>query len=130
MVPVVVMRPRVVLVLAAIVGLVVVVWTLLAPSGMAKLDRLRTEEQRLADEVAQKKAENARLVDDIQKLQGDTDASRLSIEKRARDELGYVAPGEVVLQVPVSAASPPATASSPPTSTSPAASPTPTPEHP
>jgi cell division protein FtsB len=103
MVALVVMRPRVVLVTAAVVGVLVVTWALLSPSGMAKLDRLLAEEKRLADDVAQKKAENARLVGDVQRLQGDTEAARLSLEKRARDELGYVTPGEVVLQVPLPA---------------------------
>lgn len=101
------MRPRVVLVTAAAVGVLVVAWAFFSPSGMATLDRLRAEERKLSDDVAQKKAENARLVGDIRQLHGDTEASRLSLEKRARDELGYVAPGEVVLQVPLAAPTPP-----------------------
>ena len=101
------MRPRVVLVTAAAVGVLVVAWAFFSPSGMATLDRLRAEERKLSDDVAQKKAENARLVGDIRQLHGDTEASRLSLEKRARDELGYVAPGEVVLQVTLAAPTPP-----------------------
>ena len=94
------MRPRVVLAAAVVVAAFVVGYAFFAPSGMETLQRLQAEEKKLSDDVAQKKAENARLVGDVQLLKGDTEASRLSLEKRARDELGYVAPGEVVVHVP------------------------------
>jgi cell division protein FtsB len=102
------MRPRVVLVVAVVVAVLFVGYAFFAPSGMATLSRLQAEEKKLSDDVAQKKAENARLVEEVQTLKGDTEASRLSLEKRAREELGYVAPGEIVLQVPDGALPPPA----------------------
>jgi cell division protein FtsB len=117
------MRPRVVLVAAVVVAALVVGYAFFAPSGMPTLSRLQTEEKKLSDDVAQKKAENARLVGDVQQLQGDTAASKLSLEKRARDELGYVAPGEVIVQVPDSATkhvAPPPAATPTNTTTAPA----------
>lgn len=114
------MRPRVVLVVAVVVATLVVGYAFFAPSGMPTLQRLQAEEKKLSDDVTQKKAENARLVGDVQLLQGDSEASKLSLEKRARDELGYVAPGEVVVQVPDTATKHGAPA---PTSTSTTASP-------
>jgi cell division protein FtsB len=109
------MRPRVVLVVAVAVAVVVIGYTYLAPAGMPTLQRLQAEEKKLSDDVTQKKAENARLVGDVQLLTGDTEASKLSLEKRARDELGYVAPGEVVVQVPgaASAVAAPSAAAAP-----------------
>jgi cell division protein FtsB len=98
------MRPKHILLASAGVAVVVVAWVAFSPSGLAKLDRLRTEEHELATAVAQKKSENAHLVHDIKLLQGDSEASRLSLEKRAREELGYTGAGEVVLQVPLGAA--------------------------
>jgi cell division protein FtsB len=101
------MRPGVVLAACIAVAGAVVAYALLAPSGLPTLRRLQAEERKLADDVAQKKAENARLVGDVQLLKGDTEASKLSLEKRAREELGYIAPDEVVLHVPDSRPPPP-----------------------
>ncbi len=100
------MRPQVVVVVAVVVAALIVGYAYVAPSGMATLTRLQAEEKKLADDVAQKKAENARLVGDVQLLKGDSEASKQALEKRAREELGYVAPGEVVVQVPDAALPP------------------------
>jgi cell division protein FtsB len=98
------MRAPVVLAVAAAIAVVVVGIGLFSPSGLARLERLRSEEEALQAEVARRTTENERLTEEIALLRGDTEAGRNAIEKRAREELGFVGAGEVVLTVPVDGA--------------------------
>lgn len=95
------MRPRVVLVVAAAACVLVGAVAVFSPSGLARLRRLDDEETALRADVERRTRENEKLVDEIQLLRGDTAASNNVLEKRAREELGYVRPGEVLLNVPV-----------------------------
>ena len=88
-----------VLVVAAAICVVIGAVALFSPSGLARLERLRDEEQGLSADVERRTRENERLADDIRLLRGDTPASKNALEKRAREELGYVGAGEVVLTV-------------------------------
>lgn len=98
------MRPPVVLAVAAAIAVVVIGIGLFSPSGLARLGRLRTEEEALQAEVARRTTENERLAEEIALLRGDTEAGRNAIEKKAREELGFIGAGEVVLTVPVDGA--------------------------
>jgi cell division protein FtsB len=98
------MRAHVVLAIAAAIAVVVVGIGLFSPSGLARLERLRSEEASLKAEVARRTTENERLTQEIALLRGDTEAGRHTIEKRAREELGFVGTGEVLLTVPVDGA--------------------------
>jgi cell division protein FtsB len=93
------MRAVAVLVCGAGVVVVVAAVGLFSPSGFSKLSRLQEEERVLSGQAAQKRAENTRMVEETQLLRGDTEASRLVLEKKAREDLGYIAPGEVVVNL-------------------------------
>ena len=95
----VVMRARMVLVVAAASCIVIGAVGLFSPSGLARLERLRDEEQGLGADVDRRMRDNQHLADDIATLRGDTPASKNALEKRVREELGYVGAGEVVLTV-------------------------------
>ena len=95
----VVMRARMVLVVAAASCFVIGAVGLFSPSGLARLERLRDEEQGLGADVDRRMRDNLHLADDIATLRGDTPASKNALEKRVREELGYVGAGEVVLTV-------------------------------
>ncbi len=101
------MRPRVVLVVAIAVCALVGGIAVFSPAGLARLDRLHEEELALTADVERRTRENEKLADEIELLRGDTPASNNVLEKRAREELGYIRPGEVVLTVPVAVAPPP-----------------------
>ncbi len=94
------MRPLHVLVVGAGLTAVIVAVVLFSPQGLARLTRMRGEERALAGQVAQKQSENERMVEETRLLRGDSDASRLMLEKKAREELGYTAPGEIVVNLP------------------------------
>ena len=98
------MRAHVVLAIAAAIAVVVVGVGLFSPSGLARLERLRTEEASLQAEVGRRTTENEGLTQEIALLRGDTEAGRHTIEKRAREVLGFVGTGEVLLTVPVEGA--------------------------
>ena len=97
---------RVVPVLVAGAGAVVVVIgvVLFSPAGLSKLARLQEEERALSGQVAQKRAENTMMLKEAELLRGDSEASRLVLEHKAREELGYIAPGEVVVHLPTAPA--------------------------
>jgi cell division protein FtsB len=94
------MRPRVLLALAAAIAMAVVVYTVVAPSGLPGLFALQKEEEALSKDVAEAKEKNAKLTDDVRILQGEAPESRAVLEKKAREELGMVHKDEVVLTVP------------------------------
>ncbi len=91
------MSPRVVLAVSAVVCAVVGAVFVLSPQGLAKLERLEQEETALSAEVARKTKENERLARQIEALRGDSEASKNALEKRAREELGFVGKGEVAV---------------------------------
>lgn len=97
------MRPVHVLVVGAGLVAVIVGVVLFSPTGLSRLARMQDEERALTGQVAQKQKENERLVDETRLLQGDTPASKDVLEKKAREELGYTKPGEVVVVVPAEA---------------------------
>ena len=67
----------------------------LDPAGMRKQVRLEAEARRLEAENRELRQENVRLRREARALAGDASA----LERAAREELGYVRPGEIVLQL-------------------------------
>jgi cell division protein FtsB len=65
------------------------------PSGLAKHRRLATEVGRVVRENQELQQENLRLRREARALAGDPPA----LERAAREELGYVRPGEVIYQL-------------------------------
>jgi cell division protein FtsB len=100
------MSSRAILVGACGVVMTVVGVALFSPHGVARLERLHEEEEATRAEVTRRTSENERLARDIALLRGDTPAGRNTLEKRAREELGFVGVGELVLTVPVESAVP------------------------
>lgn len=66
------------------------------PNGMMVYRAKRAEYQRLQQEIEREQAENQRLRHQVERLQSDPTA----IEKEAREQLGWVRPGETVLVEP------------------------------
>lgn len=80
------------LVLAVVVA-AAIAWV---PAGDdARAARLRRQLDELRDEAAELRARNARLAAEVEALRTDPSA----IEAHARDELGMVYPGEIVLRL-------------------------------
>ncbi len=78
---------------AAILGLLALsAWD---PEGLRKHGRLEAEARRVAEENRQIARESARLRREIRALQGDPAA----LERAAREELGFVRPGEVIYKL-------------------------------
>ncbi len=100
------MRPVHVLVVGAGLVAVIIGVALFSPTGLSRLARMQEEERALTGQVAQKQKENERLVEETRLLQGDSDVSKDVLEKKAREDLGYTRPGEVVVVVPADAAGP------------------------
>jgi len=65
------------------------------PQGLRKVRRLEGEVQRRAAETRDIARENARLRREIRALQGEPAA----LERAAREELGFVRPGEMVFKL-------------------------------
>ena len=93
------MRVVSVLVVGAAAVVVVAGVVLFSPAGLSKLARLQEEERALGGQVAQQRSENTRLVEETRLLRGDSAASKLVLEKKAREELGYIGAGEVVVHL-------------------------------
>ena len=66
-------------------------------NGMTVWQAKRTEAQRLQHDIEQKQAEHERLQHEVELLQKEDPST---IEKEAREQLGYVKPGEHVLYEP------------------------------
>ena len=94
------MRPRVLLALSAGVAVAVIAYAVLAPSGLSRLTELQDERDALHAETSALAAENARLADKARVLRGEDDASKAVLEKAAREELGMVKKGEIVVVLP------------------------------
>ena len=78
----------------------VVVYTVVAPSGLPRLLSIQREERALTNSVKDARHHNGALADEVRVLQGEQPASRALLEKKAREELGVVAKDEIVLSVP------------------------------
>jgi len=88
------MRRRLPLLLAsAVLGLLgLSAWD---PDGLQRVRRLEAEVQRRSAETRDIARENARLRREIRALQGEPGA----LERAAREELGFVRPGEMVFKL-------------------------------
>jgi cell division protein FtsB len=67
------------------------------PEGLRKWRRLAREADRIAADNRDLARENERLRREVRALQGDPAA----LERAAREDLGYVRPGEIVLKLDV-----------------------------
>ena len=95
------MRPRVLLALSAGVAVAILAYAVLAPSGLSRLAELRDEEAALHVETDALQRENARLAEKARVLRGEDPASQAVLEKAAREELGMIKKGEIVVVLPV-----------------------------
>ena len=83
--------------LKVVVGILVLVilgYTVFGENGLLNLIRYQKQTQALVRELARVKAENERLREEVRQLQSDP----AYIERLAREELGMVKPGELVIQ--------------------------------
>jgi len=71
------------------------VFTGVESQGLRKYERLQKEAERFAAVNDSLRAQNARLGREVRALAGDPAA----LERAAREELGYVRPGEIVIQL-------------------------------
>ena len=97
------MRPRVLLALSAGIAVAIVVYAVLAPSGLSRLAELREEEAALSHDTAALQQGNARLAEKAVVLRGESPASQAVLEKAAREELGMIKKGEIVVVLPADA---------------------------
>jgi cell division protein FtsB len=107
------MRPRVVLVVCAVVALAIGAYAVLAPSALPRLREMEAEQARLQGEVDAARAGNERLAREVKVLQGGEPESKAVLEKAAREELGWTKPDEIVLTVNPGLSSAPAPAPAP-----------------
>ncbi len=70
-------------------------WSISAEGGFRRYLRLSNDVETLKDKNQTLADENARLRREIESMRGETRA----LERAAREELGYVKPGEVVVTV-------------------------------
>ena len=89
------MRTRLLRYALALITIVLVVDALVGDKGLLDMMRARRQYRRLADEISQKRAENARLRDEIRRLLDDP----AHIEAVAREDLGLMRDGEVLFIV-------------------------------
>lgn len=75
---------------------VLLVASALHPAGLRKHRALSADVRRLADENGKLREKNQRLRQEARALAGDPAA----LERAAREELGYVRPGERVYELP------------------------------
>ena len=83
---------RIVQTLLLFVAAVIVVDALVGEQGLFAMLRARRQAEELAASIARQKAENARLREEVDRLEDDPAA----IEEVARRELGLIRPGEQV----------------------------------
>jgi cell division protein FtsB len=70
-------------------------WSVSAEGGFRRYLRLSNDLETLKDKNQKLTAENGRLRREVQSMRGDAKA----LERAAREELGFVKPGEVVVTV-------------------------------
>lgn len=88
-------RQRIVSYVLGFVTVVLVVDALVGDKGLLDTMRARRQYQEIAADLAQKRQENARLRDQIRRLNSDPS----TLESIAREELGLMRDGEVVFIV-------------------------------
>ncbi|HVP60046.1 MAG TPA: septum formation initiator family protein [Myxococcaceae bacterium] len=81
--------------LAAAVSLVLALVSALEPRGFRRHARLRAQAETLSKRNAQLREENLRLGREIEALRSEPAA----IERAAREELGFVKPGEIIIHL-------------------------------
>jgi len=81
--------------LAAAVSLVLALVSAFEPRGFRRHARLRAQAEALSQRNAQLREENLRLTREVEGLRSDPAA----IERAAREELGFVKPGEIVIHL-------------------------------
>lgn len=91
------MRPRKLLLLCAVVAALAAGYALLAPTGLPKLQHKEREVAKLQADVAALERENERLTEEGARLQEGALGAAVYLEDAAREELGWVKPGEHVL---------------------------------
>ena len=84
-----------------VVSLTVLGW---GGQSLARVWQMKQEVEGLEREIASLRVETSRLMAVVDRLRTDPDA----IEQLAREDLGLVKPGEKILKLPPSPASPPA----------------------
>jgi cell division protein FtsB len=81
--------------LAAAVSLVLALVSAFEPRGFRRHARLRAQAEALSQRNAQLREDNRRLTQEVEALRNDPAA----IERAAREELGFVKPGEIVIHL-------------------------------
>jgi cell division protein FtsB len=87
--------PRLVRLLLVLFAVAIVVDALVGDQGLMAVRQARRQHDALVATIARKRAENAALADQIERLRHDPAA----IEELARKHLGYIRPGEKVFIV-------------------------------
>lgn len=92
------MRPLYVLLTCAGIALAIATWVAIGEGGVPRLQELDGEKGRLQAEADALKRENATLQKEATLLRTTDDAPpSAALEKAAREELGYIKSGEVVV---------------------------------
>lgn len=93
------MRRRIATVTVAVLAVSLFVHVMFGANGMVVYKQKRAEYEALHQQIVQEQAENDRYTQQIQGLKSD----QKSIEKEAREQLGYAKPGEYVYVPPTPA---------------------------
>ena len=83
---------KVALMLSGVITLVFLISFMFSEQGISELQRSRTRVQQMEQEIEALKAENERLVKEIESLKRST----FAVERIAREDLSMSRPGEVV----------------------------------
>lgn len=97
-----VLRRRIATIAVALVAASLFVHVMFGANGMVVYRQKRSEYQQLQKEIVGVQQENDRYTQQIQGLKSD----QTSIEKEAREQLGYAKPGEYVYVAPAKASPP------------------------
>jgi cell division protein FtsB len=89
------LRPRLALLIWATAGIGLLVATALDPKGIRRALKLRSEVAELRARNAQDQREHDRLSRQVHALRDNREA----IERAVRDELGFIRPGELILEL-------------------------------
>jgi cell division protein FtsB len=100
------LRRRIATIAVTLLAAALFVHVMFGANGMVVYKQKRAEYQALRKQIVEEQQENERYTQQIQGLKSD----QKSIEKEAREQLGYAKPGEYVYVPPVTARpAPPAT---------------------
>lgn len=90
------LRRRIATIAVALLAMALFVHVMFGANGMVVYKQKRGEYQSLRKQIVQVQQENDRYIQQIQGLKSD----QISIEKEAREQLGYARPGEYVYVPP------------------------------